>query len=1174
MTKKILLITGKVILGITIIWMALLLILEVALSPAVTSKIVNSIADNHLEGDLNYSKVRASMFKRFPSIYIDIEDFSITYPSDRFSGQKQTSPQGWLLYQGCGQTSDTLASFKSFKASLRMFPLICGKIKIPSLILDSPRIFAHQYNDEQSNWEIVRHSVDSTSKHTDSTAWTPSISLGKISLNNYPHIVYTDSKDTLYALLRLKSLDFNGRIANRKIRHNKIRLNVDSLTAAGRLGQDTIAFRLESMKVDETGKGLELQAKARTLIATHSLGRINIPIDLDGKISFPKDSIFAVSIEDFYADVANIPIHIDTELDFHKHHLYIKGTAGVDNCNLNGLLKGILINIIPDTEHFSTTSRLNLNIDCDGKYTYQDGTLPRLSLSAQIPESKVYHKGFDEEISLALDLSAQIDDYGIINAQLGKAVISTEGLGINLTGKTYNLLGDDPKLNFSGKMDADLPELVRFIPDSLGVQIAGKMKAEIEGNAYLSQINIYNFSDANMKGYLYGEGIRLDIPTSSIKGYLGKLDILLGPEDMKSRSDTTTSRRMLAIEAHIDSTNFNYGNLAAEGSKLSLLAKSSAEILKGGENIHHFGGVLNAGRIRVDDGKGSRLHFRNTSNGFQIVPDKNNSKAPVLTFTSRNKAISLKSGVQRAGLKDAKIIASANMNFEKLSHRKRGEKKPGVQEWMQEEDFRKQDIDISLDEELAKYIKKWNIRGKVDIAGGFVASPYFPLKNRLNGLAGKFSSNEITIDRFNISAGNSEIGIDGKINGIRRMLAGRNGGMLYLDGNIRSQCLDIDQLIKAYNAGTRFDAQKNAARFESLTDEEFVEVIAIDSSEYTAVPISTIVVPGNINAKITLDTKNIKYSGLTIDSLKATGVMKERCIQITETEAKSNVGDIKFNGFYSTRSKSDIKAGFSVDFEDITAEKVIALMPSIDTLMPVLKSFEGLLNCEIAATTQLDTNMNIIMPSIDGIMRITGDDLAVKNNPMFKKLAKKLLFKNKKDGYIDHMSVEGMISDNVVEIFPFVLKMDRYTMAMSGIQNLDMSFKYHVSLIKSPFLIRLGLDISGDDFDDIKLRLGRAKYKNANIPVFSKVIDDTKVNLVSSIKNIFKKGVDTTMDDTRSIDLIVKKLLEAKYVRAVDQELEELSEEEAMKVAEEEIRQAASDSEENIIQENSNINHE
>jgi hypothetical protein len=202
--------------------------------------------------------------------------------------------------------------------------------------------------------------------------------------------------------------------------------------------------------------------------------------------------------------------------------------------------------------------------------------------------------------------------------------------------------------------------------------------------------------------------------------------------------------------------------------------------------------------------------------------------------------------------------------------------------------------------------------------------------------------------------------------------------------------------------------------------------------------------------------------------------------------------------------------------------------------------------------------MNLIIPSIKGIMRITGDDLYIKDNKMFKTLARKLLFKNKKEGYIEHMSVEGIISDSTVEIFPFIMKMDRYTMALSGIQNLDMSFRYHMSLIRSPFLFKLGVDVTGDDFENWKFKIGKPKYKNADIPVFSSVIDETKINLVKSIKDIFRKGVDAAVKDN-SLESVNEFRRRMNYVRAVDQKLEDLSEEEKKQF---EAEEAAAETEE------------
>lgn len=1157
MARKIFIILGKVIAGLLGAWIALLLLLEVCLSPTVMSKIVRKVASEYVDGTLEFTKARASIFKRFPSLYVDIEDFCLTYPADRFDQLERQGAQGWLLHHGCGETSDTLASFKSFKASVRMIPLLRGHINVPYLNLDKPRIFAHSYDAENANWNMFR--LSGGEEDSDSTSKIPPVSLGKISLSSQPHIVYTDSRDTLFAMLRLKSFDFKGRIANRKVSHNRIGLEIDSLIVAGRLGKDTITFGMQTMKIDENGKTMDINVNARTFLATKSLGRLDVPIKLDAGVSFPEDSVFAVSVERFDANIATIPISLSGHLWFMDESLHIKAEAAINRCNINGLLKGLAKNIVPDADKISTNALLTIKARCDGEYIYETGKLPEADVVISVPQSAISHTALREDISFALDMSAEVDKRGKVNATLNKTDFSASGIGVSLAGKGKDLLGKDPKFSLKGSVAASLEELSRFLPDSLGIHASGNILAELEGDMLMSQLDIYRFSDAALKGEVQGRDLNVQMPAEQISAYIRSLDIQLGPEDQKSRRDTTISKRMLAIRGQIDSLDVEYANLKAKGRELSIIAKSSAEVLKGDKNFHHLGGRFAAQRLSVDDGAGSRLVIRETSNGFQVVPDKDNAKIPILTFTSRNKAIALKSGVQRAGLKDATVIASAKLkDVKKAPRQKRRVRNSETPEWMKEEDFRKQDIDIRLDEELARYFRQWDFRGSLKVGGGFIASPYFPLKNRLNGFKGRFNSNEINISEFRISSGKSEIHADGKLSGLRRMLTGRKNGMLNLDLNINSDSLDANELLKAYNAGAKFDEKTQKKHLEHISDNDYQDAIAADTAAVGGeIQMETLVVPGNINAKVKLNVNNLRYTGLQVDSLTATAIMKERCVQITDTELKSNVGDIGFEGFYASRSKQDIKAGFSVDFKDITAEKVIALMPAIDTLMPPLKSFEGLLNCEIAGTAQLDTNMNIVMPSINGILRITGDNLAVKNNAAFRKLARKLLFKNKKEGHIEHMSVEGVISDNVVEVFPFVLKMDRYTLALSGIQNLDMSFKYHVSLIKSPFLIRLGVDMYGPDFDNMKFKIGRAKYRNPDVPVFTKVIDNTKVNLVKSIENIFVKGAEAAIEENSDMPLLKKFIKDNKYIRAVDQEMEPLSEEEQKKVAEEEAAQAA-----------------
>ena len=437
-----------------------------------------------------------------------------------------------------------------------------------------------------------------------------------------------------------------------------------------------------------------------------------------------------------------------------------------------------------------------------------------------------------------------------------------------------------------------------------------------------------------------------------------------------------------------------------------------------------------------------------------------------------------------------------------------------VPDFIAEKDFRKKDLDLKLNETLAKYLKEWDMRGGLDIHSGMVITPYFPVRNVIENVQGTFNTDVVKLENFTLKPGNSDLSAMGVLSGVRRALLGY--GPLKLDLKLTSQKIDANELLTAYSAGAKYTPQAMVNN-SSMDDAEYLATLS--ASHEAAAQDSTyalVVVPANLIADISLEANEVDYSDLKITWLASDMTMKERCIQLTNTLATSNMGDIFFEGFYSTKTKKDIKAGFDLNLTDITADKVVQLFPAVDTIMPMLTSFKGMLDCEMAATSSLDTNMNFITPSMSGIMKISGRNVVLEESPEFKKLARMLMFKNKKSGKLADMSVSGLISDNKLEIFPFVLKIDRYTLAMSGMQNFDQTFKYHVSVLKSPIPFRFGINIFGS-FDDWKYRIGKAKYKSTNVPVFTAQIDTLQMNLVSSIHNIFTKGVDLAVRQNESM---------------------------------------------------------
>ena len=1180
----------KILLWFIGIWGALLVIMQLVLSEKVLTRLVNRYATEYIDGDVSFGSASVSMFKRFPRIFLTLDDFAVTYPADRYDELEKMGAQGHLMYGGCGETADTLASFDRFSASINVVSLIGGTVRIPHLRLVQPRIFAHAYADGSANWNIFRSgSGETDEEEEDASAGIPDLSLGRISFSRHPHIVYTDSKDTLFAMIDVARIGFNGHIRTKakKSARNRIGLSVDSMFVAGRAKTDTIALAVERFYIHENGGHMEIDSKAKALLATNSFGRIHLPIAISGRLDFPKDTVPAIRLSRFKANIGDFPFVADADLRFRQGRTGVQANIGLKDCQLNDICKGFAKNIIPELEKVETDARLTMMVKCDGDYINSTGELPGFTASISLPDASLRYSGLDMlDIRLGLAAGAYTDSRGRINAVLDTLKLRTTGLDMKIGGSSTDLLGKDPGLSITGRLSASLDSLTGILPDTLGISAAGNITADIHGSALMSQLNMYNFSKADLTGKVESERLVIKMPSDTIDVDIKGLDITLAPEEKISRRDTSRRFRLIGLTACVTDADIEYGNsLSVKARDLSVSAKNSVDIDSASDTsrrISPLGGRIKAKRLIIKDAASTSLSLKGTNNGFQVIPKKGQPKVPVLTLTSSNEKITLSSGKNRAILTDADLSASAAMNtIERrqkarafmdslamvypdiprdsiFAHMRTQRVNRPVPEWLKEEDFKKQDIDIRLDETMAKYFRDWDLKGRIGVRTGIVMTPHFPLRNILKGFDFNFTNNEVRIDSFKVVAGKSEIEAKGSLTGLKRALLGRGRSALKFKLNVTSGGMDANELLTAYQKGSLYIPTD--ADTEEVSDADLLKMVtATDSTLATETNVpSLIVVPANLNADIRLNASNVKYTDLVADSITAKMVMKERCVQITDTKAITNMGAISFDAFYSTRSKKDIKAGFDLNFKDITADKVISLMPAIDTIMPLLKSFSGMLNCEVAATTSLDTAMNLVMPSINGIIRVSGEDLTISGSDMFRSLSRKLLFKNKKEGRIEKMTVEGMIKDNTLEIFPFIIKMDRYMLALSGIQNLDMSYKYHASLIKSPFLIRLGVDVYGPDFDNMKFKIGKAKYKSGTVPVFSTVIDQSRINLVESIQNIFEKGVDAAVKENIKQSAILGHKEKIGYIKAVDIKLEELSSEEQKQMEDE---QAAAENE-------------
>ena len=58
----------RLILWTAIIWAGLLLAIQLLLSPSMVNRLIDRYAPEYIDGNLEFSKVRVSMFRHFPNV--------------------------------------------------------------------------------------------------------------------------------------------------------------------------------------------------------------------------------------------------------------------------------------------------------------------------------------------------------------------------------------------------------------------------------------------------------------------------------------------------------------------------------------------------------------------------------------------------------------------------------------------------------------------------------------------------------------------------------------------------------------------------------------------------------------------------------------------------------------------------------------------------------------------------------------------------------------------------------------------------------------------------------------------------------------------------------------------------------------------------------------------------
>jgi len=347
-----------------------------------------------------------------------------------------------------------------------------------------------------------------------------------------------------------------------------------------------------------------------------------------------------------------------------------------------------------------------------------------------------------------------------------------------------------------------------------------------------------------------------------------------------------------------------------------------------------------------------------------------------------------------------------------------------------------------------------------------------------------FNPQKCVLKKANLKFGQSDIHLTGTITGIEPYL--QDKGLLKGNLELVANYLNLNELMAFVDGFGAPDTLLEQA--EQLTDNK------------EATPF---IVPFGVDVNMNTTIKKALYEESEFNNIAGRVYVKDGVLVLEEMGLTNDAARMQLTAMYRTPRMNHLFLGFDFHLLDIKIDKLIDMIPEVDTILPMLKSFSGNAEFHFAAETYLKSNYDIKFSTLRGAAAINGHDLVVLDNETYKTIAKKLMFSKKTQNKIDSLSTEITIFRNEVDVYPFLISIDKYSAIISGRHNLDMTYDYNISLLKP---LRIGLDIIGME-DKLKFKLGKAKYATMFQPEKRKVVESNILELKTLINKTLQENV-------------------------------------------------------------------
>ena len=1060
-TKKIILTIVLVLLGIVFLLpiIAFGVLRWAVLAPEKLTPLVTQEANAYLnDARLECDEVELTYFETYPY-------FGVKLINGRIINETDSLP------------CDTLVSFKRTIVAINPTYIFNSKrIAVELIFIDTPRFYGYIAPDGKANWDIVQ-STDTTTQDTTQQQPLPPIDLKKVRIKS-GRLVYDDRQQDLYTEVNGFYLNLKGSFANQDS-ENGVRLE----TGSSSILFDSPAYTLSNHLRMDFKSELSWTYMMREITLKDAELRVNdLPFKASGSIKRRE---------------AGQPSLVD--LGFNLNIL-----------DLNEILHFIPEQYLKNRDKMAATGSILLEGKIQGEVG--DSVVPSLDLCCKIDNGSYHVEGVQQGIdSLRMDVDLAFNgpcpDSSFVKVE--ELVVKGRNISLDVKGSAYNLF-DNPAIRSKIKGNVNLTQLAKDFLNPDTIILEGEMSADLTTAFTVNDLLDSNMSKVEADGALNIERFKATSPVFGLDAYIAGLSLKAGSAKKESRYMQTDE--LLASNLQIDTLNIQYKeNINSRISHLELRVNTARNIDT--TAVIPVTTRMTIGQLRSKLPDSTWLVLKNTTLDGGIKASANNKRIPKAGFRLRMDTLKYFMVAARTGA----VLSNSQFTLEALPYRDavkqrleqsaRNRRRAAIRQASAR--GQRDTTAVADTSATSRLLRRWEARGKINFDKLRLFSRYFPIPMYMEGTNVEYNTNRITLKDARLHLGKSDLRLNGQLSQLRA--AALRGGTLKGKLTVQSDLIDCNQLLLAMNRGARFAEadEKAPASFntDSITALEYqnMEIGAQDTLR-TDTTTQLMIIPKFLDLSLRTDAKRIQFKDLELENVVGEVVVRDQVLNLSELRMNSNIGDGNLTMVYSTPDEAHASMGLELGLNKILVNKLIDLFPSMDTLVPMLRSFEGVVDCQITATCQTDSTMSVLLPTLNASCFMRGKDMVLLDGETFAEISKTLMFKNKKRNLIDSIAVDLAIKDSKIEVFPFLVEMDRYKVAVGGTHNMDMTFDYHLSVLKSPVPFKLGIDITGN-LDDFKFKIVRCKYKDFLQPAKQAELDSTRRNVRELIRDEIRRQI-------------------------------------------------------------------